>query len=139
MNNITCIYNPNKKNYETECPEKISIDELNTIPNGSIKHIYCEILDSIDFDNREKLQSEILKKVMVDGTIYLRLLNSTLLAKKIIRQEIDLKTLNDVIFNTFSIIDNSTIISWMESQTNFAILKHDIDNIFSNIVIKRIK
>lgn len=140
MNNkITCIYNPNKKHYDVDCANKISIDEINTIPNGSIDHIFCEVLDSLDIENREKLQSEIMKKIMIGGTVYFRYLNSTILVKKIIRQEIDLNRLNEIFYVTSSIVDNNYIISWLEHQTNFSVLKNDIDDIFSHIKLQRNK
>lgn len=139
MKNITQIYNPAFKNKEVEFNSKISINELNTVANGSVENIYCDILDTLEYSKRIEIQNELLKKVMIGGTIQIKIINIILFAKKIFKGEMDINELNFVISDIQSAMDHPTLDSWLKEQQNYSIEKIDIDTIYSHILMKRIK
>lgn len=138
--NITQIYNPNyKDNIQVEFNSKISIYELNTVPNGSVDGIYCDILDTIEFSKRNDLQNILIKKIKIGGLVHLKQINIILLAKKIIKGDSDLSELNNVFQNTVSVLDQPSLDSWIYQQSNFVIEKIDMDNLYNYIVMKRVR
>lgn len=139
MKNITQIYNPSYKNTEIDAATKVSIEELNTIPNGSIENIYCDILDSIPFSKRINIQNELMKKVMINGSIRIKTINSILLAKKILKNDISNDELNNIINNTVSILDQQYLDMWMNQNQNYIIEKIDLDYLYTYITLKRIR
>jgi hypothetical protein len=138
--NITQIYNPNyKDNIQVDFNSKINIYELNTIPNGSIDNIYCDIFDTIEFSKRIDLQNELMKKVRVGGLVHLKQINILLLSKKIIKGDIDLAEINNIFQNATSSLDQQYMDHWVSQQSNFFIEKIDIDGIYTLIVMKRVQ
>lgn len=137
--NITQIYSPNIKNVNTEFNAKISIDELNTIPNGSLDNIYCDILDSIEISKRINIQNELMKKVKIGGSIQLKIIHTTLLAKKIISDNITMNDLNNVVNSTSSVMNQEFFNEWINQYGNYTIQKMDLDDLYANVTLKRIQ
>ncbi len=139
MINITQVYNPNFKTTEIEFNSKISINELNTVPNGSIENIYCDVLDTLDIAKREQIQSDIMKKVMIGGSIHIKILNILLLSKRIFKGEIDLSDLNQIIQHTLSVVDQKYVDQWIMENRNYIVEKIDLDTLYTHIVMKRVQ
>lgn len=138
--NTTQVYNPNyKHNTQVEFNSKINIYELNTVPNGSIESLYCDIFDTIELSKRMDLQNEIMKKVQIGGSINLKQINTILLSKRIIKGDIDSLELNNIFQNTVSVLDQQYIDQWVGQQANFVVDKIDIDTLYTYIVMKRIR
>lgn len=140
MNNITHIYNANIANKESiKSSQSIEISQLYQVPNGSIENIFCDCLDSLDFNKRQEIENELIKKIMLGGEIYLRILNYRILAQKIIKDSIDMSEINNILPNTNSMTDNLYIDNLIGNYSSkLKILKMDIDNLYYNIVMKRI-
>jgi hypothetical protein len=139
MINITQVHNPNFKTTETEFNAKISINELNTVPNGSLENIYCDILDTLDIVKRTQIQNDLMKKVVVGGSIHIRILNILLLSKRIFKGEIDLNDLNQIIQYTLSVVDQKYIDQWIVENRNYIVEKIDLDTLYTHIVMKRVQ
>lgn len=138
--NITQIYNPSHKdNTQVEFNSKINIYELNTVPNGSIDNLYCDIFDTIEFSKRIDLQNELMKKVKIGGLAHIKQINILLFSKRIIRGDIDLSEMNNIFQNTISILDQQYLDNWISKQSNFIVEKIDIDTLYTHIVMKRVQ
>lgn len=139
MKNITQIYNPNNKNTEVEFNTKISFNDLNTVPNGSIENAYCDILDTIEISKRISIQNEIMKKIMIGGSIQIKILNVILLCKKILKGDLSIEDINYIVHNTASVVDQEHIDQWISQNSNYIVDKIDIESIYTTIVMKRVK
>lgn len=137
--NTTQIYSPDHtNNSEIEFNLKVNIYELNVVPNGSIENLYCDILDTIEFSKRINLQNEIMKKIKIGGSVSLKQINMVLLSKKLVKGNITLLEINNLVQNTASILDQDYLDQWISQYSNFKIIKIDIDTLYTYIVMKRI-
>lgn len=139
MKNMTQIYNPSNKNTEVEFNTKISFGDLNTVPNGSIENAYCDILDTIEISKRILIQNEIMKKIMIGGSIQIKILNVIVFCKKILKGDLSMEDMNYIINSTASVVDQEHLDQWIVQHNNYAIEKIDIEHIYTNIVMKRMK
>jgi len=139
MINMTQIYNPSHKTTNVEFNSKISVNELNTVPNGSLENIYCDILDTLEISKRILIQNDILKKIMIGGSIHIKMLNVLLLSKAIIKGDIALDDLNNILQSTLSVIDQNYLDEWIFQNSNYVVEKIDISVLHTTVVIKRIR
>jgi hypothetical protein len=139
MINMTQIYNPSYKTTNVEFNSKISVNELNTVPNGSLENIYCDILDTLEISKRTLIQNDILKKIMIGGSIHIKMLNILLLSKAIIKGDIALDDLNSILQSTLSVIDQKYLDEWIFQNSNYIVEKIDISVLHTTVIIKRIR
>jgi|APGre2960657404_1045060.scaffolds.fasta_scaffold75654_2 hypothetical protein len=139
MINMTQIYNPSYKTTNVEFNSKISVNELNTVPNGSLENIYCDILDTLEISKRTLIQNDILKKIMIGGSIHIKMLNILLLSKAIIKGDIALDDLNSILQSTLSVIDQKYLDEWIFQNSNYIVEKIDISVLHTTVTIKRIR
>jgi hypothetical protein len=139
MMNMTQIYNPSYKTTNVEFNSKISVNELNTVPNGSLENIYCDILDTLEISKRILIQNDILKKIMIGGSIHIKMLNVLLLSKAIIKGDMALDDLNSILQSTLSVIDQKYLDEWIFQNSNYIVEKIDISVLHTTVVIKRIR
>jgi hypothetical protein len=137
--NMTQIYNPSYKTTNVEFNSKISVNELNTVPNGSLENIYCDILDTLEISKRILIQNDILKKIMIGGSIHIKMLNVLLLSKAIIKGDMALDDLNSILQSTLSVIDQKYLDEWIFQNSNYIVEKIDISVLHTTVVIKRIR
>ena len=136
---MTQIYNPSYKTTNVEFNSKISVNELNTVPNGSLENIYCDILDTLEISKRTLIQNDILKKIMIGGSIHIKMLNILLLSKAIIKGDIALDDLNSILQSTLSVIDQKYLDEWIFQNSNYIVEKIDISVLHTTVTIKRIR
>lgn len=136
---MTQIYNPSYKTTNVEFNSKISVNELNTVPNGSLENIYCDILDTLEISKRTLIQNDILKKIMIGGSIHIKMLNILLLSKAIIKGDIALDDLNSILQSTLSVIDQKYLDEWIFQNSNYIVEKIDISVLHTTVIIKRIR
>jgi hypothetical protein len=136
IKNITQIYNTGYTNTDIEFNNKLNINELNTVANGSIENIYCDIFDSLEFSKRIILQNELMKKIRLGGSIHIRYINILLFAKRVVSGDLNINEINDIVSAIKSVIDQESFDSWIMQQSNYTIEKIDTDKLYNHIVLK---
>lgn len=129
---ITNNANKNLENYQT-----ILIDNIPQIINGYINNILCECLDQVEAKDKLGILYSIVSKIAFEGSATFKFINGSVLAARILKNEIDSDKLSHVIKDTTSIWTESKIIEVFTSIPNIVISKNYIDNIYTVISINK--
>ena len=126
---------------DTNNQEKISnyntvpIQEVPNIINGCIDNIVCECLDQIDIKHRDSVLSSILSKLSFEGSATFKFINGSVLASRILKNEINEDKLSEIIQNTQSVWTEPKIAEFFNKISNISIQKNYIDNIYTVITV----
>jgi hypothetical protein len=115
--------------------QNIKIQEINNIVNGYINNIVCGCLDKIDFQQRLDVFRAIANKLAFDGTATFKFVNATMLAGRIIKNELDSQKLSDIIKGVQSVWTESLITEAFSTLPNIKIQKNYIEHIYTVITI----
>lgn len=110
---------------------------LSSVVNGSTKHILCECLDRIPIQARNMALQQITNKLAFDGEAIFKFLNATVLAERIVKNELDCVKVSSLISNIVSIWTEYYILEIFNSIPNIIVQKSYIDNIYSVITITK--
>jgi len=110
---------------------------LSSVVNGSTKNILCECLDRIPIQARNMALQQITNKLAFDGEAIFKFLNATVLAERIIKNELDCIKVSSIISNIVSIWTEYYILEIFNSIPNIIVKKTYIDNIYSVITITK--
>jgi hypothetical protein len=117
--------------------ENIDISNIKSITNGYIKEMVCSCLDELDFDIREFIFMNLIEKLSFDGTLRLKMINSTLLAHKILRNEISPKKVSEIISQSKSMWSDYLIMDHISNLNNIDIEKLYSENVYSVIILHK--
>jgi hypothetical protein len=129
---ITIDKSSNIDNYTT-----ISINEVSSLVNGYVSNIVCECLDQIEYKARSLVLNDIISKIAFEGSATFKFLNGSVLASKIIRNDIDSQKISSYITNAKSIWTESKILQVFNSFANIMIQKNYIENIYTVLVVTK--
>lgn len=115
----------------------INVNDLPNIINGSINNIVCECLDDTIFDTRSKIIVEIINKLAFEGKATFLMINGTVLANRILKNEIDSNKLSSVLSEVKSIWTDYYITEIFNNMAHIAIEKYYIENIYTVIGITK--
>lgn len=118
--------------------QNVKIQDINNVVNGFVENIICNCLDLIDFNQRENVLQAIVSKLAFEGTATFRFMNATMLAGRIIKNDLNSAKISAAISTCKSIWTDSTILEIMSSLPNIQIQKNYIENIHTVISIKKI-
>lgn len=117
--------------------DNILITNINTIINGYVDDILCECLDDLEEEIRLSVLNEIINKLAFEGKAVFRFVNATLLADRIIKNELDTKKLSSIIKNIKSLWSEYVIIDIFNSLPSIKVDNYYNENV--NTVITVIK
>lgn len=117
--------------------ENIDISNIKSITNGYIKEMVCSCLDELDFDIRDFIFMNLIEKLSFDGTLRLKMINSTLLAHKILRNEIGPKKVSEIISQSKSMWSDYLIMDHIGNLNNIDIEKLYSENVYSVIILHK--
>lgn len=117
--------------------QNIKIQDLNNVINGFVNNIICECLDKIEFSQRLDVFRGILSKLAFDGNATFKFINATMLASRILKNEIDAKKMSDIIKDTNSLWTESVIIEAFSSFPNIIVQKNYIEHIYTVITVTK--
>jgi hypothetical protein len=115
----------------------ININDLPNIINGSINNIVCECLDDTPFENRGKIVTDIINKLAFEGKATFLMINGTVLANRILKNEIDSSKLSSVVSEVRSIWTDYYITEIFNNIAHITIEKYYIENIYTVISISK--
>lgn len=119
--------------------QNIKIQDLNNVINGFVHNILCECLDQIEFQQRLEVFQGIIAKLAFDGTATFKFINGTMLASRILQNELDAKKISDIIKHIQSVWTESLITEAFSVFPNIKIQKNYIEHIYTVItVIKKL-
>jgi hypothetical protein len=101
--------------------DNVQIADIHTIINGYVDDIMCECLDKLDPDVRMNVLREIVNKLAFEGKAVFRFVNATLLADRIIKNELDTKKLSGIIKDIKSLWSEYVIIDAFNSLPSIKI------------------
>jgi hypothetical protein len=110
---------------------------LSSVVNGSTKNILCECLDRVPIQTRNTALQQITNKLAFEGEAIFKFLNATVLAERIIKNELDCIKVSSIISNIVSIWTEYYILEIFNSIPNIIVKKTYIDNIYSVITITK--
>ena len=119
-------------NYQT-----ILIQDINKVINGYINNIVCECLDSVDYKERLSSIYSILSKIAFEGSATFKFLNASVLAARVLKNEIDSEKLSQIIKDTASIWTESRILEVFASMPNIVVQKNYVENIYTVITVHK--
>lgn len=125
-----------KKTQSIDTTNKIEIDMLNTVPNGSVQNIFCDCIDAIAFEQRNSIRNEILQKLSVGGQAKICIVNGRLLCKNLYLDKISYTDFNNVLIRTTSIGDPMDL--YNSIPNNYKIIKHKTENLLDFVTIERL-
>lgn len=117
--------------------QNIKIQDLNNVINGFVNNIICECLDKIEFQQRLEVFKGILSKLAFDGIATFKFINGTMLASRIIKNEIDAKKISDIIKNINSLWTESLVLEAFSSFPNIRVEKNYIEHIYTVITVTK--
>ena len=117
--------------------QNIKIQELNNVVNGFINSVVCECLDKIDFQQRSDVFRAIIGKLAFEGHATFKFINATILASRILKNDIDAKKISDFLKDAKSVWTESVITEIFSSLPNIQIEKHYIEHIYTVITITK--
>ena len=123
----------NHKDYDN-----VNINDINNIINGYLKSITCTCLDKIPIKAREPVFREIMSKLAFEGEAVFKMINGTVLADRIQKNEINCEKLSEHIENAKSVWTEYKITDMIHSLPNIQIKKMYIENIYSVMVLTKI-
>jgi hypothetical protein len=115
----------------------INIVDLPNIINGSINNILCECLDDIPFETRGKTILDIVNKLAFEGKATFLMINGTVLANRILKNEIDSSKLSSTLSAIKSIWTDYYITEVFNNMTHIEIEKYYIESIYTSITINK--
>jgi hypothetical protein len=95
--------------------DNILVTNIHTIINGYVDDILCECLDQLEIDTRKHVLDEILNKLAFEGRAVFKFVNATLLADRIIKNELDTKKLSSIIRDIKSLWSEYVILDMFNS------------------------
>lgn len=117
--------------------QNVLIGNIDAVTNGYINDIVCECLDLVEIQDRTLLLQKILTKMSFEGSATFKFINATVLANRILRNEIESEKISHIIKNTRSLWTDSVISQIFGSIPNTAIEKNYTENIYSIISIRK--
>lgn len=117
--------------------ENVNIQDMNNIINGYVNNIICECLDKIDFVQRIDAVRAIVGKLSFGGTATFKFINATMFANRIIKNEIDVQKMSDIIIGTRSLWTESMILEVFSSLPNLKIDKNYIEHVYTVITVTK--
>lgn len=116
----------------------VKIQDINNVVNGFVDNVICNCLDLLDFNQRESVLQAIVSKLAFEGTATFRFINATMLAGRIIKNELNSSKVSAVIGDAKSLWTDSTILETVSALPNIQIQKNYIENIYTVISVKKI-
>lgn len=117
--------------------ENIDISQIEQITNGYVKDMVCSCLDNLDFGVRDFVFAKLIEKMSFDGTLRLKMINSTLLAHKILKNEIGAEKVSEIISKTKSLWSDYLIMDHISRLENIDIEKLYSENVYSVVVLHK--
>lgn len=117
--------------------EKVNINNINLISNGSSENIFCDCLDLFVIDERASLTNELLKKLRIGGCLHLKFINLKLFSKHCYLDKIEPDRINSIIANVKSLVDNSHIDNILQNNNNFMLKILSYDGLAETVIIER--
>lgn len=115
--------------------DNININDINNVINGYLSNIVCNCLDKTPIKNREAIFRAVLAKLAFNGEAAFKMINATVLANRIQKNEINCDKLSESIENAKSLWTEYTIENIINSLPNIKIKKMYIENIYSVMVL----
>jgi hypothetical protein len=115
----------------------ININDLASIINGSIDNIVCECLDDLPFETRGKAVVDIINKLAFEGKATFLMINGTVLANRVLKNELDSSKLSSVVNEVKSIWTDYYITEVFNNMAHIEIEKYYIENIYTAISINK--
>jgi hypothetical protein len=115
----------------------ININDLPNIINGSITNIVCECLDDLPFETRGKTVMDIINKLAFEGKATFLMINGTVLANRVLKNELDSNKLSSIINEVKSIWTDYYITEVFNNMAHIQIEKYYIENIYTAISINK--
>jgi hypothetical protein len=115
----------------------ININDLANIINGSITNIVCECLDDLPFETRSKTVVDIINKLAFEGKATFLMINGTVLANRVLKNELDSNKLSSIINEVKSIWTDYYITEVFNNMAHIQIEKYYIENIYTAISINK--
>jgi predicted nucleic acid-binding Zn ribbon protein len=116
----------------------LPIQDIEKIPNGSADEIICNCIDSIQFNDRDKLISILINKVKINGLVIIQNIDLYILCKYIMNNTISIDQANTIISSSASLVDDYTMEDMIQKISNAKILDSLYDNIQRIITLQRI-
>lgn len=135
IGSINLVVNDNEKNPGLN---NMTIQDLQDITNGYVKHIDFIYLDMLNLSDRYNVLKLILQKLSIQGTTTLKFINLDLLGLKINKGEVVSEKLSEILPSINSIWSDADIENIM-AASNIIINNHYYDNIYSIITIIKTK
>ena len=117
--------------------EKINVNNVNLISNGSSENILCDCLDLFTINERTSLTNELLKKLRIGGKLHLKFINLKLFSKNCYLDKIEADKINNIIANVKSLVDDSHIDQILQNNNNFILKGLSYDGLAESIIIER--
>lgn len=116
----------------------LSIQDIEKIPNGSADEIICNCIDSIQFNDRDKLLSLLINKVKINGLVVIQSIDLYIFCKYIINNRISIDQANTIINSSASLSDDLTMEDTINKISGAKILDTLYDNLQRVITIQRV-
>jgi len=133
------VYIYNQHEPSVKDTEKVHMEMISSISNGSTDIILCDCLDSVEYGERTNKTKEMLSKLKVNGEITFKTVNLDLMARSIYLDQLDLSSINNIIHSCSSIVNDEFFTACLVSDDRFLITENINDQIFRTTTIKRIK
>lgn len=117
--------------------EKVNVNNVNLISNGSSENILCDCLDLFTISDRTSLTNELLKKLRIGGKLHLKFINLKLFSKNCYLDKIEADKINNIIANVKSLVDDSHIDQILQNNNNFILKGLSYDGLAESIIIER--
>jgi hypothetical protein len=125
-----------KNTQSIDAIDKLQIDMINTIPNGSVKNIFCDCIDGVPFEKRHSIQNELLHKLSIGGQITICMINTRLLCKNLYLDKISYADLNNALNRIESLGDPMELYSSVPN--NYKVIKQKTEQLLDFITIERL-
>lgn len=132
------VYIHNQDNNILDNVEKIHISHMTSLPNGSCSLIVCDCLDSVSYEDRLILLSEILKKAALNANVILKMINLKLFAKHIFYDKINVQQTNNVLQLCNSMWDEGTCHEVLSQYSNFSLTENTHTGLIKQITLQRV-
>lgn len=117
--------------------DKIKIENINSISNGSCDLLLCDCLDSVLLTDRITLTSELVKKLTINGKLTLKFISLVNLSKLILTNQISIQEINNVFASCLSVIDEDLFAQQIEQFNNLDCIENFYNGLFRQVTLER--
>lgn len=117
--------------------DKVKIDNIESISNGSCSLVICDCLDTVSIADRLSITAELIRKLSIGGKIILKFLSIRSLSKLILSNQISIQDINNIFSSCQSVVDEDFFTQYLNQFDNLQYLENIYEGLFRQVTLER--